>query len=290
MNVFRPFAYFAIAAFMFLTPHNAPAAQEPVFQGTLLSVWLEKLHWPQSEQQYAQASNAIHQIGTNAVPFVLQLVKTTNRPPESLPRAIPTIRHPTPIATDPLSLRAALACRILGSRAAPIITELTNQLSHGDWNEAKQAAQILLNCGALALFPLMKFYSSAERWSSVRVMGFFSSGLEGIMIANPKEVIPEMIRIYERGDPKMREVSREFLETAFSYELHKQNFDLLFPMLKSNLQSPESFIRSQILGYLRRCGPDCKAAVPEVKKLLSDSDPTVRSEATNAPAAIELQE
>lgn len=272
MKLHRPFAFCACVGFVLLVSFTAIAAQEPAYQGTPLSVWMERIRQARTEQQSTQASNAIHHIGTNAVPFLLQRVRLNNR-------------RQDPVWTE--SLRIALACKVLGSRAEPIITELTNRLWSTDEQEASIAAYTLLNTGALALWPLMKFYSAPEafytRFSPPWPFPFSGADIDVMLQDNPREMLPIMIQIYEGGSPKVRLNAEEFLRRALS------KAELSFPVLKPSLQSPEPFIRSQILGYLRRRGTNATAALPEVKKLLTDPDPTVRSEATNALAAIEPQ-
>lgn len=288
MKPHRLTIFFTVVGLVFLFSYSGFSEQEPAFQGTALSNWLERIGRARTEQQYAQASNAIHEIGTNALPFLLQIVRTTNRPPEkSYPSPARLLNAPIP--TDGLSLEVALACRVLGPRADPIFTELTNRLSSADWNVADMAMDILLNSGPPALQPLMEFYSSPERYSPVRVSAGFREGIDTLVRNNPRGTVPTIIAIYERGDSKMRAASIGILEDAFSDDLStaKQEVELLFPFLRPSLESREPFIRTQILAYLRRCGPNARAAVSDVKKLLSDSDPMVRSEATNALAAIE---
>src|SRR6478609_8731880 len=57
-----------------------PREQEPVYQGQPLSVWLEgylsKFKWNGPERQ--KADEAMRQIGTNALPTLLRLIKAND--------------------------------------------------------------------------------------------------------------------------------------------------------------------------------------------------------------------
>ena len=105
----------------------------------------------------------------------------------------------------------------------------------------------------------------------------------------PEQYLPVLIDVYERGDAGMRTDSRHILQGVFSgLSTERKDVESLLPVLKTNLQSSDALIRSQILVYLGRCGPNAKAALPEVIKRLSDKDAVVRSEATNTLKAIRL--
>jgi hypothetical protein len=192
------------------------------------------------------------------------------------------------VSTDPLSLDVALVCRILGDRATLVFSELTNGLGSQDSELAEISFRILLNCGPPALGPLMEFYSTPGRSSPVRASGGMRDGIETMVMADATEMVPALCTMYERGDQRMRAATAGILEDSF-YDLptRKREADVLVRVLKPKLQSPEAFIRIHVLEYLGRCGSNAASVVPQVRKLLTDSDLMVRSKATNTLNSIQ---
>ncbi len=60
-------------AWMVLSPRVEP---EPVYQGKPLSAWLELFDYNRTVQQFEATQTAIRNMGTNAIPTMLQLLRT----------------------------------------------------------------------------------------------------------------------------------------------------------------------------------------------------------------------
>ena len=129
------------------------------YRGRALALWLDDLRSAETQEDYARASNAVHRIGRNAVPFLLQLSQSTNEPTIQKARPVQFLLK-TPLGTDESRLRAALACRAIGSAAEPVIRKLTSELTNNATTSTEieqqiRAVEVLVNIGPGAFSPLL---------------------------------------------------------------------------------------------------------------------------------------
>lgn len=283
MKSYRTFFFTVILALFIPRLWSVGSDPEPSYQGTNLTTWLNLLTKAQTEQAFAHSSNAIYQLGTNAVSLLVKIAQT------NAPSLEDSGFFPAPFLNafaggNEQSLKVALGAKVLGPLAEPVFKELTNHLSGNDWNTARSAASTLLNSGSAGIWELMRAYGSPNRpW----VLG--ASLRTDLIIAidgYPDHFIPILIDIYEYSEPNTREASKELLRTTLGKSLEAHNIDTLMPILLTHLRTSDQFIRSQILSYLNRCNGHTNLALPEIVKRLNDSDETVRLAATNALEAI----
>src|SRR6185436_3742041 len=84
-------ALVSMSLLIFVGCRTAYIDGEPGYKGKPLSLWMENLRVCKTEEQFLVASNAIHHIGSNAVPYLLAVlrheVRVLEKPkPQLLPR------------------------------------------------------------------------------------------------------------------------------------------------------------------------------------------------------------
>src|SRR6185503_5502877 len=132
----------ALLAGLILRQHKEP---EPVYQGRKLSVWLE-IYDPTNTvrlpPQLQEAQTAIRQMGTNAIPTLLVMLRTRESSPKYKLLKLAQKQHVIKIPyVPPSSLyeRAAMALQILGRQADGTVPDLIKILD-GNPSPAAQAS------------------------------------------------------------------------------------------------------------------------------------------------------
>ena len=123
----------AVAAWMMIRAAAGPA--QPVYEGKPLGFWLVQLNPGEKyeQKQHDEAVVAVQQMGTNAVPFLLRLLRARDSEFKSFLEEfdIPGI-HFT-LATD-LNYRALLGFEALGPKGAGAVPDLIALLRE-DWSD-----------------------------------------------------------------------------------------------------------------------------------------------------------
>jgi len=116
--------------------------REPAYQGIRLSAWLKQLAHPQDWQHREAAEEAIWQIGTNAVPYLLEVLQKSDAPFKV--RSINWLEKKTHMDLDRFrtadrQAAAAAAIQVLGARFRPWLPELAAIATNKDQNCAEMA-------------------------------------------------------------------------------------------------------------------------------------------------------
>lgn len=279
---------YLLSSLLFL--YGPPPAGEPRFGGKPLSAWLDELRYAETTQSFLRASNAVRQIGTNALPYLLPIlqapekrvrqpgIRITERVTDNRPISGGTIS-----ITNEMELRLGVASRVLGPAAGPIISQLTNLLHVGSDDEAYKSAEILLYIGPRAFEPL---FHALQRPPLVPQHGTRSAiftGLQNMLLDDePVGALSELIRLHGIADPEIASLVERLLSEAFGSLLDGDDFGRLFPGLRPSLSGSDFYVKKQILTYARRAGGQALVAVPDIVKLLTDPDVQLRTVATNA--------
>jgi hypothetical protein len=258
---------------------NALLPHEPVYQGRRLSAWLEDLDPVQPKEVRARARDAIRQIGTNAVPMLMdwfrardswlkiRLIELANK------QRLVKIHFTS--APD-RSRRAYRACRILGPRAKPAIPGLIELLS--DTRTTPTAGNVLVLFGADAIGPLTQALTNQSiniRYSAACLLGLFRAGAVA--------AVPALIQSLKDADYRMRLVAALSLD-----EIHEAP-GAVVPALITNLDDPDAFVRRVTAEALGRFGQQAKPAVPALMKGMNDEVDSVRRAAADALRQIDPQ-
>lgn len=117
--------------------------RDPVYQGLALSGWLKQLAHPQDWAQRERAEEALWQMGTNAMPYLLELLGKTNSPFKV--NSVRWLQKKTHVNLENLlvydgQFAAVQAIEVLGPRVRPWLPELEAMATNGH----KGAAEIAL--------------------------------------------------------------------------------------------------------------------------------------------------
>jgi HEAT repeats len=236
--------------------------REPVYQGKRLTAWLEQYDTSYMAGQGGgdvgqQAEAAIRNIGTNALPLCLQLVKTKE----------------SPIKVKLLTL---VPGPWLDGFHVPGLAEYRNEINrrrevgaHGFFVLGKQA-----KAAVPALIGLMSDKDHETRSVAVRTLGGLGPAASG--------AVPELIEYLKDPDDTIR------AEAAESLGVIHQEPERVVPLLMGMLLEkprpglPHWFVTFSAIGSLGSFGVQARPAVPLLVGLLSDPDPGIGSAATNA--------
>jgi HEAT repeat protein len=175
-------------------------AQEPAYQGKRLSAWLNGV-WYLDGGVDPEAEKAVHQIGTNAIPYLLELATTRDSAMKIKVSAILPegwlVSYVTKSAHNHFS--AAFGFEALGPAAKTAAPALINLLDDKDEDIRKTAARSLGSIGVEAqdaIPSLIKHLDDPNQDVSV-------SSAEALENIPPKSVeeVPALLRILN-GPPK----------------------------------------------------------------------------------------
>ena len=256
-----------VIGYQMLCPQN----REPVYQGRELRLWLrDYAGWDSSPKAWAEAKSraehAVRQIGTNAIPHLLEMVSETESPRmrsvtdywdghvESLKILPASIRHPSwyKRLTRYANMEGEIGFKILGADAHDAVPELMilyertfSMDSLSVMNSQVAISRSLVSIGPASVPPLLKWAAStneARRLSAVHALSQIH--------AQPAEVVPVLVN-----------------------SLSHTNFE----------------VRAQVVEGLGRFGEESQQAVPALVLSLYDSNSVVRRAATNALRRIDAE-
>jgi|SRR5579872_6903583 len=240
----------AAGAFLVLVP------REPNFQGRRLSLWVQDLPysrtaWPKNNPAFTglrnsqtppgrgeQAEEAVRQIGTNALPWLVGMLREKDSPLKL--QLIRAVRQQSFIqfhfvSANSRRFHALIALQILGPEAKPAIPALTDLLNRPE--TAEQAASALAAIGPEAGPPLAMALTNSNPAIRMAIGRSFEHAAPGGLLA---------------GRAKM-----------------------LAPLLVPSLHDPDVEVRcnaAQVLGLIQ----EPAIVVPALVAGLADEDSTVR--------------
>lgn len=241
-----------------------PALQEPepVYRGKRLSAWLLQYgtnHWVEGHWSVGrkgdldtQAENAIHQIGTNAIPTCLRIIATRDSPLLKLVSRFPERWHPFyRLSTPEYQFQGAFGLIALGADAKPAVPALIAMLSDSH-TEVKYAAVFALSSlGSLAEDALPSLIECLRPdefgWQGGGILGL------GEIHQEPERVVRALVQLLDSPrNPQKRQQ-----------------------------------IRANVIMGLREFAALAKPAVPSLLRLLTDADEGIRGQVTNALLTID---
>jgi HEAT repeats len=289
------------------------SSREPSYQGKTLSEWiapfcrqtakgLDAPGGPEHFQELEPVRNAVRQIGTNGLPF---LIARLNHRESKLHRMARQLSEKQPIAdlklTDPnvSKIRAIRALAILGPGANPAIPSLKAQLTDADLSE--HVIYTLSSTGAQGTRALVEQYTNvpaplrieiaariidpAYRWeepiSFVSVGGnFVSSRMEANQIQTNQ--IPAAILI--EGFLQIGRDTRSPFQTPAIQRLGLCGAfaSNAVPILLTILKDQKPYVRQAAIRALGQIKSQPDLVVPALSDLLKDSDPRIQTSAASA--------
>jgi len=253
---------------------------QPSYQGRTLSQWLISYnrdrvqHTPQSPS-LADATNAVHHIGTNALPLLVKWISYE----------IPRWRRGFigQFTQNPRTTRAYAALtgfEILGPEGAPAAPALNNLLS--DWDRkppsrvtADRVIFALGYMGDAGLGPLVSLVTnrSAPRVYRKQAVGSIWQSVSRLD-TNASWAVPALIGCLD--DPEVAPLVARILGDL------RLEHALAVPALTRSLQNNDTRTPIEAAKSLGKFGTNATVAVPELLKALGSNDNGLRMAAANA--------
>ncbi len=252
---------------------------EPAYQGKQLRAWLKDLQTGWDGDTNHAAFIAFREMGTNAIPALLKIIRSDDPPFESfifeLNRVQSLVHFPggeTWLERD----AASSALYAMGANAKPAFSTLTNLLFHT--NSAVFSAIPLAGMGSEGLPPL--FAALTNQNAGIRLSA--ANGLARER-SDLNIVVPALIA--RLGD---QNIAVHRTAVGALGRLHAEP-GLAVPSLMKDYPGNDPLLRRVILRALSRFGTNASAAVPMLIGALTDSDQDVRKQAASALKRIDLE-
>jgi HEAT repeat protein len=240
---------------------------EPSYHGRTLSEWLRDLdpHMAYEVNHPPPEVVAIRGIGTNALPLLIKWMgaKDPKEPPKP---------HLAECYNMTRSQRAAMAITILGETAEPAIPELTQlAMSLSSRDRYDRCIEALAQIGPAAL---PSFEIILTRGS----IGRRSSAIESLPVlhTNAMVVLPAAVKCLAGNNEDLGWRAADALSRLDAPG------SALVPLLTNALTSASAPARVRVLRCLFWLDHSPQEAVPAISAALTDRNPEVRAEATNA--------
>ena len=243
---------------------------EPVYEGKRLSAWTADLDGYAGPKMDG-AQRAIRHIGTNAVPYIIQLLRARNAPFQARvnqwlsKQSWIKFRFTTPEA---LRTRGLFACEALGTNARPAIPALAALVYHPDLS--RHAASVLTGFGPEVIPILTNAVAHPDarvRWGAIAPLARL----------NDPSTVPMLLQCLKDPDYNVRAFATEVLGYV------AKDPDVAIPALLGSLRDTNSFVRSAAAYRLELWVkyPQAKAAIPLLTRALRD---TAQSSPGDGPA------
>jgi hypothetical protein len=266
--------------------------REPSYEGKSLSEWLKAYRtpaWSTSHIVSQPAADAVRHIGTNALPFLVSWIQEmrTGFPKwkEPLFSAVFHWKPGTPGRETLLDSMASREIRascaiwgfeILGETARPAIPDLVRIANEGKTPSSELAIGALSYLGKDALPPLLSMITNTDL--QIRRDAFSSLSQMRYLGTNAHPAVVLLIQCLQ--NPGLAKDAAGTLG-----RLHLES-DIAVSALIECTRSANRGMRVQGVSGLEEFGPEARAAVPQLTKLLSDPEGIVRDATTNALHAI----
>ncbi len=275
----------------------ASRTQEPSFQGRKLGEWLADIANTRDDREAEPASNAVRQIGTNAIPYLLGMMRAED---SKLKETFNTLlakahinRIRIPNASDKHS-RAFLGFWALGPQASSAIPELKALMSNP--KIVFTAARALVEIGPAGVEAAVSGLANTNaivRRETAGVLGFpgivrFTTNATparmAVLRAQAEFAVPPLIRALNDSD----ELTRARAATALG--LLGQKAEIVVPALIRNLAETNGWrVPASAAHGLGRFGTNAVPALPALKGIAGHQDSRVRESAATAIQSIETQ-
>jgi len=265
----------AVTVTLLLWPNH-----EPMYHGHSLSYWLDESCAPTMVRQH-EATQAILQMGTNALPGLLQHLKHKPGAWTSVTSKFSKLREsphgyrfiPRWLSIDRPAVRAEMAVYALiapGEPAAPAYPELLVIACDPTQPKAAQRAVRVLTLSTNALGLVLSSGCPNIRVRAIHQIGMWHD--QTLLQA----LRPALIQQLHDDDDN---VAISAAGTLSWLKLTQPEATL--PVFIEALGSPKSKVRAQVIQEIATFGTLAVPAVPSVAPLLLDPDLSVRKEATN---------
>jgi hypothetical protein len=258
---------------------------EPEYKGKRLSEWLA-LYLDGGSVGKQEASDAVHAIGTNALPWLLNRVrndpsKTGWPKTASVARKLPGHmgRSVAEWLDEDSNRRLQLTqagFHVLGPSASAAIPELSWLLGGSDFNASARASSVMRYLGKEALPPLLSVIQDRRAPIGKRIPAASALRYMGYLGVDAAPAVPVLVACLNDTNRTLSFFSAQALGN-FALES-----GTVVPALTNQIHSSDLYVRRFVVRALGQYGSNAIVALPLVLKALGDSDQRVRVEATNA--------
>jgi hypothetical protein len=253
---------------------------EPLYHGRPLNAWVADLHPRVGEARQQQAELALRAIGTNAVPYLLELLQHQeprllrelrgfSQRTKTFLRMDSDLELPWVAAVErDLQLSAAFAA--LGSSARPAFPALTNLLLRPE--TASVSASALARLGPEAFGPLARALESPQ--AEVRAA---AAGALGAVPGDLATIIPVLQRALADSDKFVR------INAVISLgQIAETKPEAVLDDLIRGLRDSSPSVKIFAADFLARLGKDARPAVPELVSMAEGLDRLASGKAVSA--------
>jgi len=218
---------------------------EPTYQGKPLSYWLDG--FVSGNPSPDKATEAVRQIGTNAIPTLLCLLRAEDSKFKLKLIQLSQKQHVINIKLKYAGTRqkegfyGLLALGALAKSAVPALLEIYNEHRTGTYDNFLETAALIANMGPAAADAVPRFVKATTDTN-------FQDRFNAVLTLS---------RIRARPD-------------------------LSVPALTASLRDPHETVRGTAALCLVDFGTNARSAIPEMTRLLADPDPDVRQDVAEA--------
>ena len=243
---------------------------EPVYHGKRLNAWVADLHPSVGEARQQEAELALRAIGTNAVPYLLELLR--HREPR-LRRELREFSQRTKtflrmhadyelpwVAVVERDLQLSAAFAALGPSARPALPALTNLLLRPETTSVSASA--LARFGSDAFGPLTRALESSH--AEVRAA---AAGALGSLPGDLAAIIPALQKAFADSDKSVR------INAVISFgQIAETKPEAVLDDLIRGLRDSSPSVKIFAADFLARLGKRARPAVPELVNMAEGLD------------------
>jgi hypothetical protein len=260
----------AVAMAVWLMREGAP--DEPVYKGQALREWLREFDHPQDNTNYLAAREAILQMGTNVLPHLERYLRYEDwryhRQWIRLKARLGILRGPVDYQSD-WRKRAAKACGQFGEAGAPAFPAMMEAAhTRGAEDDVTRSLSWMLPKSAPVLTNLLSSPNPNTRYRAADALATAPSH-------PPVEVMARtaLLNALRDRDKGLRVSAADALGVlGTSTRLSREYLDAVIPALTEALSDPHPSVRGNAATSLGNFGTNARMAVPQLLKLLQDTD------------------
>ncbi len=274
---------------------SSSQTNEPSFHGKRLGTLLNEIVDARGEREADSAKNTVQQMGTNAIPYLLRLMRAKDSKTKELAMNLLSKQHVFNFRIENAvrkHLKSALGFESLGGVAGPAIPDLTVMLKDPETASLAGLALIgISDAGVEAVLTGLASTNAVVRRECAGVLG--SMGIArfttpnylarmGALQRRGRMAVPPLIKLLDDPDELAR------ARAAIALGLLGQQPEVVIPALVTNLHETNSWrIPASAAKALGRFGTNAVSALPELKSVADHKDLRVREAVEGAVRAIE---
>lgn len=274
MSPRRRFLLLFLAVVVLATVIYLLRPRDPVYQGVATTGWLKQLAHPQDWAQRERAEEAFWQMGTNAVPYLLELLGKSDAPFKV--NSVRWLQKKTKVNLENLLVSdgqsaAVEALEVLGPRVRPWLSDLETMATNGPKNPAEIALWAIgkTRCDEAAII-LARAITNAPRINPA--LPVYSAGE---LRRHGVATIPALVWALDSTNTSVRRQSARSLGNIAS------EAKLVVPALLRKLADPDALVATFAAEGLAVFGTDAAASEPLLTNMLLSANARMRWIATN---------